>query len=143
MTRWVILAKEPGCSVGPVNSEFCGKHINLWTDKGDKMKRTAVYFMTVVLALMMAGCAASYIDSSQGRDGSTFQKAVIVGSVRAEYLYIDRTYPGAQILSQMIVDNNGNPYDVVTIIPKGETKKDVYFDVSRFYRKKTYADDVQ
>jgi hypothetical protein len=107
------------------------------------MKRTAVYLMTVVLALMMAGCAASYIDSSQGRDGSTFQKAVIVGSVRAEYLYIDRTYPGAQILSQMIVDNNGNPYDVVTIIPKGETKKDVIFDVSRFYRKKTYADDVQ
>ena len=99
--------------------------------------------MTVVLALMIAGCAASYIDSSQGRDGSTFQKAVIVGSVRAEYLYIDRNYPGSQILSQMIVDNNGNPYDVVTIIPKGETKKDIIFDVSRFYRKKTYADDVQ
>lgn len=99
--------------------------------------------MTAVLALMMAGCAASYIDSSQGRDGSTFQKAVIVGSVRAEYLYIDRTYPGSQILSQMIVDNNGNPYDVVTIIPKGETKKDIIFDVSRFYRKKTYADDVE
>jgi len=32
---------------------------------------------------------------------------------------------------------------VVTIVPKGETKKDVYFDVSRFYRKKTYADDLQ
>lgn len=99
--------------------------------------------MTVVLAVMIAGCASSYIDSSQGRDGSTFQKAVIVGSVRAEYLYIDRTFPGSQILSQMIVDNNGNPYDVVTIIPKGETKKDVIFDVSRFYRKKTYADEVQ
>ncbi len=82
--------------------------------------------MTVVLAVMMAGCAASYIDSSQGRDG-----------------YIDRKYPNAQILSQMIVDNNGNPYDVVTIVPKGETKKDIYFDVSRFYRKKTYADDLQ
>jgi len=107
------------------------------------MKKAAVYLMTVVLAVMMAGCAASYIDSSQGRDGSSFQKAVIVGSVRAEYRYIDRAYPGAQILSQMIVDNNGNPYDMVTIVPKGETKKDVYFDVSRFYRKKTYADDLQ
>ena len=107
------------------------------------MKRTAIYFLTVVLAVMMAGCAASYIDSSQGRDGSSFEKAVIVGSVRAEYLYIDRNYPGSEILSQMIVDNNGNPYDVVTIIPKGETKKDIIFDVSRFYRKKTYADEVQ
>ena len=99
--------------------------------------------MTVVLAVMMAGCAASYIDSSQGRDGSSFEKAVIVGSVRAEYLYIDRNYPGSEILSQMIVDNNGNPYDVVTIIPKGETKKDIIFDVSRFYRKKTYADELE
>ena len=107
------------------------------------MKKAAVYLMTVVLAVMMAGCAASYIDSSQGRDGSTFQKAVIVGSKNAEYKYIDRTYPGAQILSSMIVDNNGNPYELVTIVPKGETKKDVYFDVSRFYRKKTYADDLQ
>ncbi|HOT16743.1 MAG TPA: hypothetical protein PLB07_03725 [Bacteroidales bacterium] len=107
------------------------------------MKRTAVYLMTAVLAVMMAGCAASYIDSSQGRDGSSFEKAVIVGSVRAEYLYIDRNYPGSEILSQMIVDNNGNPYDVVTIIPKGETKKDIIFDVSRFYRKKTYADELE
>ena len=107
------------------------------------MKKTAIYFLTVVLALMMAGCAASFIDSSQGRDGSSFQKAVIVGSVRAEYLYIDRTFPGSEILSQMIVDNNGNPYDVVTILPKEGTKRDVIFDVSRFYRKKTYADDVQ
>jgi len=99
--------------------------------------------MTVVLAVMMAGCAASYIDSSQGRDGSTFQKAVVVGSVRAEYLYIDRTYTGANILSQMVVDNNGNPYDVVTIQTKEGSKKDVYFDISKFYRKKTYADDLE
>jgi hypothetical protein len=107
------------------------------------MKRAAIYLMTVVLAVMMAGCAASYIDSSQGRDGSTFQKAVVVGSVRAEYLYIDRTYTGANILSQMVVDNNGNPYDVVTIQTKEGSKKDVYFDISKFYRKKTYADDLE
>jgi len=107
------------------------------------MKRAAVYLMTVVLAVMIAGCAASYIDSSQGRDGSTIQKAVIVGSKNAEYRYIDRTYPDAQILSSMIIDNNGNPYEVVTVVPKGETKKDVYFDVSRFYRKKVYAEDLK
>ena len=107
------------------------------------MKKGITVLMTVVLAVMMAGCAASYIDSSQGRDGSTFQKAVIVGSVRAEYLYIDRTYQDANILSQMVVDNNGNPYDVVTILTKDSEKKDVIFDISKFYRKKTYADDLQ
>ncbi|MRR20925.1 hypothetical protein EG827_12145 [bacterium] len=107
------------------------------------MKKGITVLMTVVLAVMIAGCAASYIDSSQGRDGSTFQKAVIVGSVRAEYLYIDRTYQDANILSQMVVDNNGNPYDVVTILTKDSEKKDVIFDISKFYRKKTYADDLE
>lgn len=99
--------------------------------------------MTVVLAVMMAGCAATSIDASGGRDGSTFQKAVIVGSVRAEYLYIDRTFKDASILSQMVVENNGNPYDVVTIQTQDGSKKDVYFDISKFYRKKTYADDLE
>jgi len=107
------------------------------------MKRAAVYFMTVVLALMMAGCAASFIDSSQGRDGSSFQNAVIVGSVRAEYLYIDRTFPGSNIISQMVTDNNGNPYDIVTITTKDGQEKDIIFDISKFYRKKTYADDLE
>ena len=99
--------------------------------------------MTVVLAMMMAGCAASFIDSSQGRDGTSFQNAVVVGSVRAEYLYIDRNYPGSNILSQVVTDNNGNPYDVVTITTEDGTEKDIYFDISRFYRKKTYADDLE
>ena len=99
--------------------------------------------MTAVLALMMAGCAASYIDSSQGRDGSSFQNAVIVGSVRAEYLYIDRTFPGSNIISQMVTDNNGNPYDIVTITTKEGQGKDIIFDISKFYRKKTYADDLE
>jgi hypothetical protein len=107
------------------------------------MKKGITVLMTVVLAMMMAGCAATYIDSSQGRDGLSFQNAVIVGSVRAEYLYIDRNYPGSNILSQIVTDNNGNPYDVVTITTSDGTEKDIYFDISRFYRKKTYADDLE
>ena len=118
------------------------KHFRM-TDKRDKMKKAAVYLMTVVLAVMMAGCAASYIDSSQGRDGSSFQKAVIVGSVRAEYLYIDRTYNGSDIKSQIVTFNNGTPYDIVTIMTKQGQEKNIYFDISKFYRKKTYADDLE
>ena len=107
------------------------------------MKKRITVLLTVVLAMMMAGCAATYIDSSQGRDGTSFQNAVVVGSVRAEYLYIDRNYPGSNILSQVVADNNGNPYDVVTIATNEGTEKDIYFDISRFYRKKTYADDLE
>jgi uncharacterized lipoprotein YehR (DUF1307 family) len=109
----------------------------------EKMKKSLTVVMTVVLVVMMAGCAATSIDSSGGRDGSSLDKAVIVGSVRAEYLYIDRTFKEATILSQMVVDNNGNPYDVVTIKTNDGSQKDVYFDISKFYRKKTYADDLE
>ena len=118
------------------------KHCRI-KDNRDNMKKAAVYLMTVVLAVMMAGCAASYIDSSQGRDGSSFQKAVIVGSVRAEYLYIDRTYNGSDIQSQIVTFNNGTPYDIVTIMTKQGQEKNIYFDIARFYRKKTYADDLE
>ena len=107
------------------------------------MKKAAVILMTVVLAVMMTGCAASYIDSSQGRDGSTYQQAVIVGSVRAEYLYIDRTWKDANIGSQVVTENAGKTYDVVSITTKEGDAKNIYFDISSFYRKKTYADELE
>lgn len=107
------------------------------------MKRATVYLMTVVLALMLAGCAATSIDTSGGRDGSSFAKAVIVGSVRAEYLYIDRTWKDSKIASQVVTENDGKQYDVVSITTKDGQAKNIYFDISKFYRKKTYADDLE
>ena len=107
------------------------------------MKKGVTILMTAVLAIVLAGCASSYIDASGGRDGSSFTKAVIVGSVRAEYLYIDRTWKDSKIMSQVVTENGGQPYDVVSITTKDGQAKNVYFDISRFYRKKTYADDLE
>jgi hypothetical protein len=107
------------------------------------MKKSLTVLMTAVLAMMLAGCSATFIDDSGGRDGSSFQKAIIVGSVRAEYLYIDRTWAGSDILSQVVTENEGKHYDVVTIKTKAGMEKDIYFDISKFYRKKTYADDLE
>ena len=107
------------------------------------MKRSVIIIMTAVLAVMLAGCASSYIDASGGRDGSSFAKAVIVGSVRAEYLYIDRTWKDSKIASQVVTENEGRQYDVVSITTKDGQAKNIYFDISKFYRKKTYADDLE
>ena len=107
------------------------------------MKKSVVILMTVVLAMMLAGCAATSIDTSGGRDGSSFDKAVIVGSVRAEYLYIDRTWKDSNIVSQVVTENAGKTYDVVSITTKEGAATDVYFDISKFYRKKTYADELE
>ena len=107
------------------------------------MKRSTIIILTAVLAVMLAGCASSYINASGGRDGSSFAKAVIVGSVRAEYLYIDRTWKDSKIASQVVTENDGKPYDVVSITTKDGQAKDLCFDISKFYRKKTYADDLE
>jgi maltose-binding protein MalE len=107
------------------------------------MKKSVIFLMTAVLAVMLAGCAATSIDTSGGRDGSSFEKAVIVGSVRAEYLYIDRTWKDANIGSQVVTENAGKTYDVVSITTKAGEAKNIYFDISSFYRKKTYADELE
>lgn len=77
-------------------------------------------------------------DSSGGRDGSSFDKAVIAYSVRAEYKWIDRVYPGSQLLSQVSTEHQGIMYDKVSIKTKEGTEKDVYFDISKFYKPKDY-----
>jgi uncharacterized protein YxeA len=107
------------------------------------MKKSLVVLMTVVLTVMLAGCSTMYIDDTGGRDGSSFQKAVIVGSVRAEYKYIDRTFAGSNILSQVLRENDGKPYDIVSIKQGNGQERNVYFDISKFYRKKTYPDDLE
>lgn len=107
------------------------------------MKKKSIYLFATVLVLTIAGCSMTSINDTGGRDGSSAEKAVIVGSVRSEYIYIDRTWAGSNIMSQIVTEKEGKPYDVVRIKTKEGVEKDVWFDISKFYRKKTYTDDVQ
>ena len=71
-------------------------------------------------------------------DGSSFEKAIIISSMRAEYLWIDKTYPGSSLLTQVVKEYEGKAYDIVTIKTKAGEEKKVYFDISRFYKSKQY-----
>ena len=106
------------------------------------MKKSSVFLFIAVMTVMLAGCGTATINDSGGRDGSTFSKAVIVGSVRSEYLWIDRIYKGADILSQVFAEDGGKTYDIVTIKTKEGAEKQLYFDISKFYKKKTYRSDI-
>lgn len=106
------------------------------------MKKSSGFLLIAVMTVMLAGCGTAMINDSGGRDGSTFAKAVIVGSVRSEYLWIDRTHDGANILSQVVAEDGGKTYDIVTIKTKDGTEKQLYFDISKFYKKKTYRSDL-
>ena len=107
------------------------------------MRTRTAFVLIAFMALVFAGCGAAMINDTGGRDGSSFGKAVIVGSVRSEYLWIDRTYVGSNILSQIVAADSGKTYDIVTINTKEGTEKDLYFDISKFYKKKTYRSDLE
>ena len=107
------------------------------------MKRLANVVLGVALVMMIAGCASAMIDSSGGRDGSSAGKAVIVGSVRSEYIYIDREWPGANIKSQVVKEQDGKTFDVVSIRTKEGTDREVWFDISKLYVKKVYPEELK
>ena len=107
------------------------------------MKKRTTFLLIAFMALMLAGCGTAMINDTGGRDGSSFAKAVIVGSVRSEYLWIDRTYVGSNLLSQVVAEDSGKTFDIVTIKTKEGVEKDLCFDISKFYRKKTYRSDLE
>jgi ABC-type phosphate transport system substrate-binding protein len=70
-----------------------------------------------------------------GRDGSSFDLAIIVNSISEEYAWIRKTYPGSQVNAQALVRHDGKHFDVLTFTTSdGETRK-AYFDISRFFGK--------
>jgi len=72
---------------------------------------------------------------AQGRDGMTFENAVIVKSVKEEYAWIATNYPGSKLQSQALVRENGKPYDVLTFVTKDGETKTAHFDISKFFGK--------
>lgn len=105
------------------------------------MKRKIALFGCLIIGLVIVSCSTTGLitDSSGGRDGSSYDKAVIAYSVRAEYKWIDKTYPESDLMTQVVTQYNGKVYDVVSIRTKEGTEKSVYFDITRFYRSKEYT----
>lgn len=69
------------------------------------------------------------------RDGSSPEKAVIVGSVGEEYDWIGRHCAGWRFVSQALTEIDGKPYDEMTLRNDRGEERTVYFDISRFYGK--------
>jgi hypothetical protein len=67
------------------------------------------------------------------RDGSTPEKAIVVGSVGEEYQWMQRHCPGFQPNMQALQMIDDKPYDVLTWRNDRGEERTVYFDISRFY----------
>jgi hypothetical protein len=103
-----------------------------------------------ILLLLVASCAGSKSVSNatskdassqsgnvsnDDRDGMSFEKAIVVNSIKEEYQWIQSMYPGSSVQQQALVKNNGKPYDVLTFVTKDRETKKAYFDISKFFGK--------
>lgn len=105
------------------------------------MRNSAMIFLICVLT---ASCAtrppvqSSPIETvidNQSKDGTSFEQAVSVGSIREEYEWIRTRYPGSKMSMQRLVFHEKKPYDILTFVMTDGNKRDFYFDISRFYGK--------
>ncbi len=92
----------------------------------------------LVAAALLAGAAVAEI-TYEGGDGTAVETAIIItgatGSgdgVNSEYLWIEKTYPGAEVLGQALLQNGDRFYDVLTIRVGGKEQQ-VFFDITGFF----------
>jgi hypothetical protein len=67
------------------------------------------------------------------RDGSSPERAVVVGSIGEEYAWMQRHYPGFKPGMQALQDIDGKPYDILTWRNDRGEERIVYFDISSFF----------
>jgi len=87
-----------------------------------------------LLIATSCGSTKTTIDNTK-RDGSSYEKAIIVKSIEQEYEYIKEVCTNCQLLGQSLVKYKNKPYDIIEVKkPDGEVVK-YYFDISKFFGK--------
>ena len=72
-------------------------------------------------------------------DGKSFETAIVIQEkketpgVHAEYQWIRDHYSNYKVSQQSLTYHNKKPYDVISIEFDDGDKKDVYFDISKFF----------
>ena len=90
---------------------------------------------TITILMIVISCGTTKNISMEERDGSTFEKAIIVNSIPEEYQYVKNVCPDCKFVMQSLMQHKGKPYDVLEYEkPTGEAVS-YYFDISKFYGK--------
>ena len=69
------------------------------------------------------------------KDGSSFEKAIVVESVSEEYEWLGEYYPNHKFKQQSLLFEKKQPYDVLEIETVDGETINVYFDISKFFGK--------
>ena len=71
-------------------------------------------------------------DISSHEDGSSPDRAIVVGSVIEEYAWVAQNCPGLTVELQAVILLRERPLDMLTLRSEAGETRDVYFDVSAF-----------
>jgi hypothetical protein len=105
------------------------------------------YFLYLsTFLILLTSCSSSKSVSGQGNqsnaDGSSEKTAIVINEtsetagVDAEYAWLKKNYPGYSSEGQaLVMDKAGHPFDIIHIKTADGQKKDVYFDISKFFGK--------
>ncbi|RVT97176.1 hypothetical protein EOD41_19400 [Mucilaginibacter limnophilus] len=99
-------------------------------------------FITLIILMILSACAnRKAMQSSIERDGSSFEKAIIITEtssrpgIAAEYSWIRKNHPGYAPQGQSLVHKDKRSFDIIkTANAKGEEKL-FYFDITNFFGK--------
>lgn len=69
------------------------------------------------------------------RDGSSFEKAIKVGSIPEEYKYVKNNCKHCRLVQQALIYDKKIPFDVIEMERPDGTTVSYYFDISSFYGK--------
>jgi hypothetical protein len=78
--------------------------------------------------------------SSPMGDGKSFETAIVINEtsdpkgVSAEYQWIRENKSNYRVIHQSLVIHGKKPYDIITIQYSDNTKEDIYFDISKFFK---------
>ena len=109
-----------------------------------KMKNFSLFLLIV---FFLGACSTHKRIKNGGAEmsientGLSYQNAVVIeektetSGVKAEYLWLEKNYPGYRMIQQSLNFYDKKSYDILEIkTADGKTKK-IYFDISKFYGK--------
>lgn len=118
---------------------FCAVWPIAWFNAGKSEKRQAAYQAAQLDRLRSFGKVRTAMTAPvkyAGGEGSSFDDAVVIigGTIlsgpHAEYAYLERLFPGYQLLEQCVREYNGRKFDVLQFTTIGGENKVIYFDIS-------------
>lgn len=89
----------------------------------------------IICLLIITSCSSSKSIETTIRDGSSFEKAIIVKSIAEEYEYVKKDCLNCQFLSQSLAIVKKKPYDILELKKSNGEKVSYYFDISGFFGK--------